>query len=516
MVNYKNTVESLLEASDSAVTEYSGKELEYAQLALEVSKRHQYDTGIFESHFRIGRHLMFTSRNEEAAEHFEICYAFARTMNDPLRIARTTNLLGVAYYNLGIASKGLEYLLESLSIASRNGYLDIECHVNNNICGILDELHDYSTTIQYLFDILNKSSLLYEGNKPAFPRCVVLRNIAHTYHRMGNLPEAEKYVKLAIDAAEDNHDLQMLCESLYIHGMIHKDKNELDEAYECYIKALSIAEKIKTSFYLVQIRINLSLLFAEKKVLNDAYQMAKEAYTLAIELDCPSLTRDSASVMADICQLTENKDMLIEALTSYKTVSLILENENKQRQQAYAKAQLMLYNLKKDNERLRVEVERDLLTGCLSSRTFPDRISHAILTYGQTGSLVFLDIDNLKVVNDSFGHDVGDALLKSFAQDLMNTMPGDSIKIRISGDEFLVFMPKADKNETTMALDKLLKTLSRPRRIGEVMMPVLCSAGIALYPEHSSDILNLRKMADSAMYSAKQAGRGVYRVYNAS
>lgn len=516
MVNYENTVESLLEASDSAVSEYSGNELEYAQLALEVSKRHQYDIGIFESHFRIGRHLMFGSRNEEAVEHFEICYAFARTLNDSLRIARATNLLGVTYYNLGITSKGLECLLEALNIASRNGYLDIECHVNNNICGILDELHDYTTTIQYLFDILNKSSLLCEGGTPAFPRCVVLRNIAHTYHRMGNLIEAERYVNLAVDAAEVNNNLQMLCESLYIRGMIHRNKKELDQAYECFIKALSLAEKINTSLYLVQIRINLSLLFAEKEMPNDAYRMAKEAYSLAIELDCPALTKDTASVMADICHLTGNSEMLVEALTSYKTVSLILEDEDKRRQQAYAKAQLMLYNLKKDNERLRVEVERDPLTGCLSSRTFPDRISHAISTYGQTGSLVFLDIDNLKIVNDSYGHDVGDALLKSFAQDLMNTMPGDSIKIRISGDEFLVFMPKADKDDTTVALDKLLKTLSRPRRVGDILMPVLCSAGIALYPEHSSDILNLRKMADAAMYSAKQAGRGMYRIYNAS
>lgn len=534
MVDYENTVKKLLEASDMALETYSGKEMEYAQLALDLSKRHQYDVGIFESHLTMGIHLMFASRNEEAVEHFEICYAFARSMNDTLRIARAANLLGITYYNLGITSRGLECLLEALNIAARNGYIDIECEANNNICGILDELQDYSTTIKYLFDILEKSSAAAGhqhftsdtpsdrsrpsavGREPVFPRCVVLRNIAHTYHKMGNLPEAERYVNMATDAAERANNLQILCETLYIHGMIHRDKRELENAHECFTNALSLAERLKSGLYLVRIRINLSLLFAEKKMYNNAFRLAKEAYTLAIGLDCPILTKEAASTMADICQLTCNKDMLIEALTTYKTVSSLLEQENKRKQQAYAKAQLMLHNLKKDNERLRVEVERDPLTGCLSSRTFPDRISHAISTYSKTGALIFLDIDNLKMVNDSHGHDVGDELLKSFAQDLMNTMPKESIKIRISGDEFLVFMPNAGKDEAVNALDKLLKTLSRQRRVGSVMMPVLCSAGIALYPEHSSDIFCLRRMADAAMYTAKQAGRGRYRIYTAS
>ncbi len=220
--------------------------------------------------------------------------------------------------------------------------------------------------------------------------------------------------------------------------------------------------------------------------------------------------------MAEICQINHDKDMLIEALKSFKEVTQLLEEENLRRQQVFTKAQLMLFNLKKDNERLRGEIERDPLTGCLSSRTFPDRITQALATYGNTGALIFLDIDNLKTVNDSYGHDTGDALLKSFAQDLLSVMPQEAPKIRIAGDEFLVFMPKAGKAEATEALDKLIKTLAKPRMIGQVMMPVLLSAGIALYPEHSSDVINLRKMADAAMYSAKQAGRGIYRVYNAS
>ena len=106
-------------------------------------------------------------------------------------------------------------------------------------------------------------------------------------------------------------------------------------------------------------------------------------------------------------------------------------------------------------------------------------------------------------------------MLKTFSNDLINVFPQEAVKIRISGDEFIVFVPKAGKKETVKILDKLIDTLAKPRMIGPAMMPVLVSAGIALYPDHSTDIVSLKKMADAAMYSAKQAGRGGYRVYNA-
>lgn len=513
MDTYRSLIESLLEECDHAVSQNSDSELPLAEKALKISKENQYDIGIYESHYRIGRYMMFNSKNENALEHFEICYSIAHTLDDSLRVAHATNSLGITYYNLGIVSKSMDLLLESLNISRDKGFLDIECRVYNNICGILDELHDYDTALSFLFDILEKCSCT---DSSLFPKCVVLRNIAHTYHNMQKLSDAEYYANLAIRASQDESNPQMLCESYYVLGQIKHSQKLLDEAYNMLIKAQFLAETVNSSFYQVQIRINLSLIFSEKGLTQDAYHMIKEAYGLAIELDSPSLKRNAASNMADICQKIDNKDMLIEALLAYRSVSLLMEEENTRRQHAYAKAQLMLFNLKKDNERLRVEIERDPLTGCLSSRTFPDRITHALTTCGHTGALVFLDIDNLKLVNDSYGHDTGDALLKSFAHDLLRVLPKESIKIRISGDEFLVFLPKAGREEAAEVLEKLLKAIKKPRQVGEINMPIQCSAGVALCPEHSSDIVNLRKMADAAMYSAKQAGRGIFRVFNAS
>lgn len=508
----RSFVDRLLDECDRQAGQYTGEELDYAKKALELSKAIQYDIGIFESHFRIARSMMSGGNNEHAIGHLDICYAIAQTLGDTLRVARTANSFGIAYYNLGITSKSLDHLLEALELSKTNGFRDIECRVYNNICDILSELGDFETSNQYLHNIRRQC----EADPQIFPKCIVYRNLADNCYNLDKIDEAEFYAGLALEESIHNENSNILCECYYILGLIRAGQNRQDEAMDFLKTALGLAGKINSDFYAVQIRIDISKLYCEKNRMDDALNTIVEAYNFVRKLDYPVLKRNVALTMADICQRANDKTMLIEALTMFKDITRILEKENVRRQQQFTKAQLMLFNLKKDNERLRVEIERDPLTGCLSSRTFPDRITQALATYGNTGALIFLDIDNLKMVNDSHGHDVGDALLKSFAGDLMAVMPRESLKIRIAGDEFIVFMPNAGKKEASEALDRLMETLAKPRLVEKVMMPVLLSAGVALYPEHSSDIINLRKMADAAMYSAKQAGRGVYRIYNAN
>jgi diguanylate cyclase (GGDEF)-like protein len=513
MEKQRSIVDGLLDECDRQAGLYSGKDIEFAQKALDLSRSIQYDTGIYESHFRIARSLMSGGNNEEAIEHLDICYSIASILGDKVRSARVSNSFGIAYYNLGIISKSLDHLLEALEISKANDYCDIECRVYNNICSILTELGDYETAIDYLFTLLDKCR---DEEQNIFPKCIVYRNLAYTLHSMNRIEEAENFANLALEESIRNDNPQIICESYYILGRIRLSQNMFQEARDLFLKALALAQETLNDYYLVQIRIDLSKLYLSSNSYDEAYNTILDAYNYVIKLDYPVLKRNAALTLAEVCQCTNNNDMLIEALTTFKDITRKLEQENLHRQQVFTKAQLMLFKLKKDNERLRVEIERDPLTGCLSSRTFPDRIIQSLSVNGNKGALVFIDIDNLKTFNDTYGHDCGDELLKSFAKDLTRIMPKESLKIRISGDEFLVFIPKAGKEEASAALDKLIEALARPRKIVNEMLPVLISAGIALYPDHSTDIINLKKMADAAMYSAKQAGRGVYRVFNAS
>lgn len=512
MDNLRASVDNLLNACDREADLGTGRDLELAQKALELSKSIHCDTCIYESLIRIARALVTLRKNEKAIEHLNTCYSIANSMNDTARMAKVSNLFGIAYYKMGVISKSLEYFLEALELAKSNGCVNLECQIYNNMCSIMTELGDYETALSCLNVLMEK----VDKDQNVFPRSFVYRNMAYTLYRMNRVEEAEKYAQKALDEAAGQGRTQIVCESYYTLGEIRLSQNKIEEASELMLKALSLAEELSNDYYQVQIRIDLSKLYCAVKNYDEAYRVISEAYNYALKLDYPAVKRNAALAMAEVCQYTGNMAMLVDALTTYKDITIKLEEDNLRKQQVFIKAQLMLYNLKKDNEHLRVEIERDPLTGCLSRRAFPDRIAQSLSAHGNKGALVFIDIDNLKTINDTYGHDCGDDLLKSFAKDLIKVMPRESLKIRISGDEFLVFIPNAGREEASAALDKLLETLAQPRKIGHIMLPVLVSAGIAFYPDHSTDLFSLKKMADAAMYSAKQAGRGVYRIYNAS
>lgn len=513
MKNQRARVDALIAECDDNPGQSTDKNLERAKEALELSTSIQYDLGIFEGHFRIARCMMSKGENEEAIQHLDICYSIAITLDDKVRIARTENFFGIAYYNLGVTSKSLEHLLQALDISKSDNYPEIECWVYNNICSILAELGDYETALSYLYTLLE---IVLKNPDSQFPLCVVYRNLAFTLHCMNEITEAESYAINSLELALKNENVQIVCESYYILGEIRFGQNNKTEANDYYLKALSIAEHVSNNYYIALIYSKLSKLYCAMGSHDTAFDTALYAYNYVMKLDYPILKRNIALILAEICRIKNNTKMLIESLMAYKGITQTLENENLHRQQTFIKAQLMLFNLQKDNERLRIEIERDPLTGCLSGRTFPDRITKALSVCGNKGALIFLDVDNLKNVNDSYGHDAGDDLLKGFAKDLMDSLPKEALKIRLSGDEFIVFLPKAGKAEATRNLDKLMTSLSRPHKIGGLFLPITVSAGVALCPDHSTDIRRLKKMADEAMYVAKQSGRGGYKVYNMS
>lgn len=506
-------IDALLAECDNNTNKYTGKDLECANEALELATAIEYDLGVYESHFRIARFMIAKGNNEEAIQHLDICYSIAVTLEDRVRIARTDNSFGIVYYNLGVTSKSLEHLLQALDISKSDNYTEIECWVYNNICSILTELGDYETALGYLYTLLEISS---GSTKSKFPACLVYRNFAFTLYSMNEITEAESYAFDALGDALLHENVQIVCESNYILGEIRASQNKNTEANDYYLKALSIAEHISNDYYIALIYSKLSKLYCDMGSYDTAFDTALYAYNYVMKLDYPILKRNIALILAEICRLKDNTKMLVDSLMAYKSITQMLEDENLKRQQTFTKAQLMLFNLQKDNERLRVEIERDPLTGCLSGRTFPDRITKALSIYGNKGALIFLDVDNLKHVNDTYGHDAGDDLLKGFASDLLNTLPKEAIKIRLSGDEFIVFLPKAGEAESKANLDKLMTVLSRPHKIGGALLPITVSAGVALCPDHSTDIKRLKKMADEAMYSVKQSERGGYRIYNIS
>ncbi len=128
--------------------------------------------------------------------------------------------------------------------------------------------------------------------------------------------------------------------------------------------------------------------------------------------------------------------------------------------------------------------------------------------------LLYLDLDNFKVVNDNFGHRVGDELIQRVAERIKKKIPSGACLYRLGGDEFVIVLENTkDITELESIAESILNNVNNTYPVAEMEMMITASVGIASYPQHANDIDNLLKNADAAMYRAKSTGHNMYCVY---
>ena len=144
----------------------------------------------------------------------------------------------------------------------------------------------------------------------------------------------------------------------------------------------------------------------------------------------------------------------------------------------------------------------DPLTGVLNRRGFEQRGKACVHT-GSTGAVLYLDLNGFKRINDRFGHQAGDALLKAFGHRLASCLRPDDILGRLGGDEFAIILPNVALEDAKHVAERLVKTASDAYIIQGHEIRCTASIGIALMPQHGEELWHLISVADHAMYNAK-------------
>lgn len=161
----------------------------------------------------------------------------------------------------------------------------------------------------------------------------------------------------------------------------------------------------------------------------------------------------------------------------------------------------------------------DNLTGLPNRELFFDRFTHAIQRANRQGggiTLLFLDLDRFKNVNDGLGHPIGDQLLKAVGTRLQGLVRSEDTVARLGGDEFTVLLESiAEQEAVERVASKLIAALSQPFDIDDHRLHIGTSVGISRYPKDGDDAATLVKNADAAMYRAKAAGRNNFQFYAA-
>lgn len=165
----------------------------------------------------------------------------------------------------------------------------------------------------------------------------------------------------------------------------------------------------------------------------------------------------------------------------------------------------------------------DPLTKLPNRRLLLDRLHKALANIprsGNQGALLFLDLDNFKILNDTLGHDIGDLLLQQVAERLKACVREGDTVARLGGDEFLVMLENLSLQSLEAAAQteaigsKILVSLNQPYQLGSHKYNCSTSIGATLFGDHKIELDELLKLADIAMYQAKKAGRNTLRFFD--
>ncbi len=174
--------------------------------------------------------------------------------------------------------------------------------------------------------------------------------------------------------------------------------------------------------------------------------------------------------------------------------------------------------VRESQQRIEYLATHDELTGLPNRTLFNDRLQLALARAERSREAVgvlFIDLDNFKIVNDTLGHETGDRLLKMAAMRLLECVRAEDTVARLGGDEFVVLLVSADRMQATLTAERLLNALSASYQFGEHECFVSASIGLSMYPEDAADANALMRNADSAMYRAKDHGKNSFRFFSA-
>ncbi|WP_025028739.1 sensor domain-containing diguanylate cyclase [Caldalkalibacillus mannanilyticus] len=213
------------------------------------------------------------------------------------------------------------------------------------------------------------------------------------------------------------------------------------------------------------------------------------------------------ALAANVSNIRKSKDLSSRVpITGEDEISHLEEEFNK-----------MMSSLEKSQQKMKHSAYHDALTGLPNRLLFYERLNQLIANAEQEGKLlavIFIDLDKFKEINDSLGHDYGDALLRKVAEGLRNSVREGDVISRIGGDEFTVILSHIESNgEVEVISQRILAELVTPYQIKGESLMVSASLGISFYPTDCEDAEGLLKKADQAMYASKNKGGNQYYFY---
>ncbi len=436
---------------------------------------------------------------EKALQNLIDALSFFESIDDKTRIADLQCNVSIIFAEIEENEKSEEYIRKALDTAERNGDEDQQAAFLNNL-GIL--LFRKSMKQEGLECFL-RSAEIKERLGQSRKLTTTYVNIAESYEDLGEREKIVPFLEKAIDLAERHHDAECLIKCMRHLGVYYMDESDFDKAAEHLNEAMKLLEGSTLLKERSRTLEALSTLHERNGDFAGALKCQKEQATV----DKKFFSEETAKRIAEIHALYETKKKIAEAeLLKEKTKEL--SRLNLKISEQYESLKSAEGALKEVNKELREQMEIDSLTTLLNNQRLYEKLQDKIersRNREQALSVIMLDLDHFKDINDHYGHPVGNKALRALGATIKESIRRGDIAFRFGGEEFLVVLP-----DTTRAV--AVRIAERIRRAVEIMgfhndLKMTISAGVKEFSDHDAHALIVE--ADKFLYEAKKRGRNM-------
>lgn len=431
---------------------------------------------------------------------------YAYQLNDNYRLAKAIKTQGSSLIDMNCYPQAMDCFLKVHDLAEQNGYDLLKYQAYNNIA-ILHQLNgDYFSARSILTSILEKIEEV--GLSPT----IAYINLAEIHLHLLQPDKAIQFIREGRHAILRENKQHFNPVLLYLNGWFLLQKKRYRLAEILLKKALTAFEASHIYDDHVSCLITLTRLYQETKSWDNTVFWAKKSVRLAERFD---LMYHAITATEILINALKEKNLTVEAAEACKLYVSFLNKRtelHKKRTRILMDMEWNMQQEKINHNRLARSLKNDPLTGLFSTRTLEPSVRELIENSDDNNkfALLYLDIDNLKNVNDTYGHDAGDRLLILFSNAIRQCLPLNGMAFRKSGDEFVVLLPLASIEDTSAFALHLLGKLKQSDFKIEEGVNASCSIGIALFPLDATTYIDLLNSADSAMYFVKRNGKGGY------
>ena len=379
-------------------------------------------------------------------------------------------------------------------------------HVRKDIWKILDNPHIYSTISVGKYDITFKSIVpIFEAKK-----FIGLIETITKFNSIARKMRSYGYKNILLVDKQYKKQLKNIPSKLFVNNYYIANKNA-DRTLKNIVKK-DIPFYIHNDSYIVEN----NLLITTFKILDiDKKDMAYFIFSKNIDtINVDDIKNHEISL---ISALSIIYIIVISALAYFYFINykkFIQQQNNILEDKVEEKTKELIMQ----RDKLKYQAHHDALTKLPNRILFLDRIEQALKNSKHTGaniSVMFLDLDRFKEINDTYGHEVGDKLLQLITKRLLKILREEDTIARLGGDEFIVLLKGLEKEEVIDIAENIIQSMQKPFLINKIEIYTTFSIGISSFPEDGKSSSELLKNADTAMYKAKESGKNNYYFYNA-